>query len=221
MSETTEKSSEILDADARADAHALQNAGIVADPDTLRLMFTDARTHYGWQNKPVSDALLRAIYDLTKWGPTSFNMQPMRLVFVKSQAAKERLKPALPEFNLAKTMSAPVTAIVAHDLAFYERWGQFFPVSDQSGMFRNDKALGDISAFRNATLQAGYFILAARALGLDCGPMSGFDNATVDAAFFAGTQVKSNFLINMGYADTAKIFRRLPRFAFDEVATIL
>ena len=186
----------------------------------LAQLFRDARTHNGFSDAPVPEALLHQAVELAEWGPTSANCLPMRLVFVRSPEGKEKLKPALAPGNLAKTLAAPVTAIVATDFAFYEHLPRLFPHTDAKSWFvGNDQLIHD-TAIRNATLQGGYLILALRAVGLDTGPMSGFDNAKVDAAFFAGTQVKSNFLINIGYGDPAKLFPRSPRFAFDEVARL-
>ena len=207
---------------ARQDVERLRREVVRADHDTLRLMFLDARTHYGWQDRPVSDVQLRQIYDLMKWGPTSMNQQPMRLVFVKSAQAKEKLKPALMDMNVEKVMTAPVTAIIGYDLEFYERLPETFP-HDQSArdIFAGKEALTRANAVRNGTLQGAYFMLAARALGIDTGPMSGFNTTKVDELFFAGTAIKSNFLCNLGYGETVKIFRRLPRLDFDDVAEIL
>lgn len=187
----------------------------------LEQIFSHARTHNFWLPKPVSDELLQAVYEQCKWAPTSANCSPARFVFVKSEAAKQKLKPALSEGNLEKTMTAPVTVIVAADFAFYDKLPQLFPHADAKSWFVGNQALIDSTANRNATLQGAYFMLAARALGLDCGPMSGFDNALVDQAFFAGTNVKSNFLINLGYGDVDKLFPRSPRLAFDEACQIL
>lgn len=188
--------------------------------DALARLFLDGRTHNAWQPRDVPDALLRDLVDLAKWPPTSVNMSPMRLVFVKSEAAKAKLEPLLMESNRAKTMSAPVTAIVGYDLAFYDHLPKLFPAYDAKSWFTGNEEFARTSAIRNGTLQGGYLILAARALGLDCGPMSGFDNAGVDAAFFAGTAVKSNFLLNLGYGDPAGLHPRSPRFSFDEMARI-
>ncbi|RPE75776.1 malonic semialdehyde reductase [Vulcaniibacterium tengchongense] len=187
----------------------------------LDQLFRTARTHNELGGE-VSDETLRRLYELAKWGPTSANMSPLRLVFVKSQEAKARLAPALSEGNRAKTMAAPVTAIVAHDLAFYEKLPYLFPHTDAKSWFDGlPEAELETIALRNGSLQGAYVILAARALGLDCGPMSGFDNARVDAAFFAGTRIRSNFLINLGHGDPAKLFPRSPRLSFDEAARIL
>lgn len=207
---------------AREEALSLQNEAIRADPDTLRLMFLEARTHYGWQDKSVTEATLRELYDIAKMGPTSMNQQPMRVIFVQSQEAKERLRPCLFEGNIPKMMSAPVTAVIAYDLNFYEELPRLFPPNPNAAdIFKNNATAAQINAFRNGSLQGAYFMLAARAVGLDIGGMSGFDNAKVDEEFFHGTSLKSNFLCNLGYADTTKIFRRLSRLEFDEACEIL
>lgn len=187
----------------------------------LDQLFRNARTFNAWLDREVTDAQLHQLYDLLKFGPTSANSSPMRLVFVKSAGAKAKLSPFLSEGNRAKTMAAPVTAIVANDHAFHEKLPQLFPHTDAKSWFEGNQPLIDTTAFRNATLQGAYLILAARAVGLDCGPMSGFDNAGVDAAFFAGTAIKSNFLVNLGYGDASRdLFPRSPRLSFDEACTI-
>jgi 3-hydroxypropanoate dehydrogenase len=191
------------------------------DDRSLDTLFRNARTHSAWLEKPVDDDLLIKLYELMKWGPTSANSSPARLVFVKSQAAKERLLPAMIPSNVDKTLSAPVTVIVAQDHEFYDHLPRLFPHTDARAWFVGNQPLIDTTAFRNAALQGAYLILAARALGLDAGPMSGFDNAKLDAAFFAGTKIRSNFLINLGYGDTGKLHPRNPRLSFDEVARIL
>jgi 3-hydroxypropanoate dehydrogenase len=191
------------------------------DQPALQQMFFDARTHNAWQARDVPDALLRDVVDVLRWAPTSVNMSPARIVFVKSAEAKARLKPSLMDGNVEKTMAAPVTAIIGYDLKFYDHLPMLFPHADAKSWFSGNKEFADLSAFRNGTLQCGYFILAARALGLDCGPMSGFDNAAVDAAFFAGTEVKSNILCNLGYGDPAGLHPRSPRFEFDQMASIV
>jgi 3-hydroxypropanoate dehydrogenase len=195
---------------------------MVMNDDGLDLIFRNARTHTAWLDRPVDDSLLRQVYDLARLGPTSANMCPLRIVFVKSREAKERLKPALDPGNVAKTMAAPVTAILAMDVHFYEQLPKLFPHADARAWFKDlpDNVLEYI-ALRNSSLQGAYFMLAARTLGLDCGPMSGFDNAKVDAAFFAGTTVKSNFLCNLGHGDAAKLHPRSPRLAFDEACKIV
>ncbi len=188
---------------------------------SLDTLFRTARTHSVWQDKPVSDELLRQVYDLMKWAPTSANSSPARVVFVKGEAAKKRLLSAMIPGNEEKTRTAPVTAIIAQDHEFYEKLPQLFPHADARSWFAGNQTLIDTTAFRNATLQGAYLIIAARALGLDAGPMSGFDNAKVDQEFFKGTPIKSNFLINLGYGDVEKLFPRSPRLSFEEAAQIL
>ena len=188
---------------------------------SLDQLFRSARTFNAWLPKEVSDEQLHQLYDLAKFGPTSANSSPMRVVFVKSKAAKAKLEPFLSDGNRAKTMEAPVTAIVATDHEFYEQLPRLFPHADARSWFVGNQPLIDTTAFRNATLQGAYLLLAARAVRLDCGPMSGFDNAGVDAAFFAGTSIKSNFLISIGYGDASRnLFARGPRLAFGEACTI-
>ncbi len=187
----------------------------------LAQLFADARTHNAWQQREVSDAQLQAIYDAMKWAPTSANCSPARIVFVKSADAKQKLAPALAEGNLAKTLAAPVTAIIGSDYAFHEKLPYLFPHADAKSWFDGNQPLIDTTAFRNSSLQGAYLMLAARALGLDCGPMSGFDNAKVDAAFFAGTDIRSNFLINLGYGDPSALFPRSPRLSFAEACQIV
>ncbi|TDL81414.1 malonic semialdehyde reductase [Meridianimarinicoccus aquatilis] len=207
-----------LDNEARSSAAAFQARGLLADETTLQLLFTEARTHYGWQDRDVSEDALRSLYDIAKMGPTSMNQQPMRVIFVRSDAAKDRLEPALFEGNRPKMRSAPVTAIIAYDLNFWEELPNTFPPNpDAQEIFKNNATAAQVNAFRNGTLQGAYFMLAARAVGLDVGGMSGFDNAKVDEEFFHGSSLKSNFLVNLGYADTSKIFRRLPRLDFETV----
>ena len=191
-------------------------------PDScINQLFRAARTHNAWLERDVSDALLHEIIDLAKLGPTSANCSPARFLFVKSRAAKERLKPHLSEGNRDKTMKAPVCAIIGYDLDFYEHLPRLFPHTDAKSWFAGKPEKIFDNAFRNGTLQGAYLIMAARALGLDCGPMSGFDNKGVDAEFFAGTNVKSNFLCNLGHGDASVLFPRSPRFDFDEMAQIL
>lgn len=189
--------------------------------ETLDMIFRTARTHSAWQDRAVRADTLRALYDLMKWGPTSANCSPARILFVQSPTAKEKLLACVAAGNIEKTKTAPVTAIIAHDLEFYEKLPQLFPHTDARAWFVGNPELIAATALRNGTLQGAYFIIAARACGLDCGPMSGFDNAKVDAAFFAGTQWKSNFLCNLGYGDATKLFPRSPRLAFEDACQIV
>ena len=190
------------------------------DARALDVLFHDARTHNGWQDKPVPESLLREVFDLAKMPPTSANCSPMRLVFVSTPAGKERLKPALSPGNIEKTMAAPVTAIIAQDTQFYEHLPMLFPHADAKSWFVGNDAMIQGTMVRNATLQGAYLMLAARALGLDCGPMSGFDPAKLNAEFFPDGRFQANFLCNLGYGDPTKLFTRSPRFAFDDVCTI-
>ena len=186
------------------------------------LVFRNARSHSYWLEKPIDDALLRQVYDLAKMGPTSANMCPLRIIFVKSQAAKERLKPALDPGNVHKTMTAPVTAILGMDIRFYEKLPRLFPHTDARSWFQGlPEQVLEYIALRNSSLQGAYFILAARSLGLDCGPMSGFNNAQVDAEFFAGTTIKSNFLCALGYGDASQLHPRSPRLTFEEACQVI
>ncbi|HKX40921.1 MAG TPA: malonic semialdehyde reductase [Burkholderiaceae bacterium] len=187
---------------------------------TTEQLFDNARTHNGFTAEPIPEAKLKQLYELMKWGPTSANTSPARIVFVKSPAAKEKLLAAVSPGNHDKTKAAPVTAIIATDMEFYEKLPKLFPHADARSWFVGNQAMIDTTAFRNSSIQGGYFILAARALGLDCGPMSGFDNAKVDAAFFAGTPIKSNFLVNLGYGDPSKLFGRSPRLSFEEACRV-
>jgi 3-hydroxypropanoate dehydrogenase len=194
----------------------------VVNDEGLDLLFRAARTQNGWLDKPVDDALLAQVYDLAKMGPTSANMCPMRVVFVKSKAGKEKLKPALDPGNADKTMIAPVTAVIGMDIHFYEKLPALFPHADAKAWFKDlPENVLEYIALRNSSLQGAYFMLAARALGLDCGPMSGFNNQKVDEAFFAGTTVKSNFLCNLGYGDASKLFPRSPRLTFQEACEVV
>jgi 3-hydroxypropanoate dehydrogenase len=190
------------------------------DDAGLDLLFRTARTHNGWQDRPVDEALLRRVWGVARWGPTSANCSPARIVFAVSAAAKDRLRPCLAEGNIAKTMSAPATAIIGHDVAFYDRLQELFPHADARSWFVGNDRLIEATAFRNGTLQGAYFIIAARALGLDCGPMSGFDNDKVDQVFFSGTTIRSNFLCNLGHGDPAKLHPRNMRLSFDEACRI-
>jgi 3-hydroxypropanoate dehydrogenase len=184
-------------------------------------LFAAAHTHNAWQDKPVADELLHRLYNMLRMAPTAMNCSPARIVFVKSRVAKEKLNQALMEGNRAKTMAAPVTAIIGHDTRFYENLPKLMPpIPNARNMFESNAALSDVTAFRNGSMQGAYLILAARALGLDCGPMSGFDNAMVDQLFFAGTNVKSNLLCNLGYGDATGIRPRNPRLEFAEACSI-
>ena len=187
----------------------------------LEQLFLHARTHNHWQDRGVPDSLLRELVDLTKLGPTSANWSPARILFIKSRQAKDRLKPHLSSGNRDKTMAAPVTAIIGYDLKFYDHLTKLFPHDPEArSWFTGSEDGAHRAAFRNGTLQGAYLILAARALGLDCGPMSGFDTAKVDAAFFAGTKIRSNFLVNLGRGDPASVHPRAPRLEFDEACSI-
>jgi 3-hydroxypropanoate dehydrogenase len=204
--------------------------------EALDQLFRQARTYNVWLDRPVSDETLRQLYDLMKWGPTSANGCPARILFLRSKVAKERLRPALMPGNVDKTMAAPVTAILAYDELFYEKLPALFPHNPGfRDVFANAPELAEVTAFRNGTLQGGYFLLAARSLGLDCGPMSGFDNAKVDAEFFTPEacaedasaeipttyRIRSNFLCNLGYGDPAALFPRSPRLTFEEACRLL
>ena len=193
---------------------------VLADA-ALDQLFRTARTQNAFQDRPVEDSQLRALYDLLKWGPTAANSTPARFVFVKSAEAKQKLAPALSDGNLAKTLAAPVTVIVGYDEDFHEQLPYLFPHTDAKSWFDGPREGRHEAAFRNGSLQGAYLMMAARALGLDAGPMSGFDNAKVDAAFFAGTAIKSNFLVNLGHGDPSGVFPRLPRLSFDEAARIV
>jgi nitroreductase len=190
--------------------------------DSLKQIFTEARSFNSWQPTTVSDQTLHEIYDLMKWGPTSANCCPARIVFVKNGPQKEKLLSCLPPTNLEKVKAAPVTAIIAYDENFYDLLPKLMPPAPQyRDVFAKDQALAEATRFRNSSLQGAYFMIAARALGLDCGPMSGFDSKKLDAAFFAETSWKSNFICNVGYGDKSKLFPRLPRLAFDEACRIV
>jgi 3-hydroxypropanoate dehydrogenase len=191
------------------------------DAAALDQLFRQARSHNAWQQKEVPDSLLRELHDVMKWGPTSANSWPMRVVFVKTAAAKARLLPCMAPGNIDKTQSAPVVAIIGMDMAFYDRLPQLFPHTDARAWFVGNQELVNITAMRNSSLQGGYLMLAARALGLDCGPMSGFDNAKVDVEFFRGNMVRSNFICALGYGDASKVHPRSPRPEFDEVHAIV
>jgi 3-hydroxypropanoate dehydrogenase len=190
------------------------------DAESLDRIFRTARTHVAWRDQPVGPELLQEVYELARMGPTSANCCPMRIVFVCSHAAKQRLRPALDEGNVAKTMAAPATAIIGYDLAFPDRLSELFPHEDARSWFEGNDVLIRETAFRNGSLQGAYFIVAARALGLDCGPMSGFDKAMVDRSFFADSTIRSNFLCNLGYGDPAALRPRSPRLGFADACRI-
>lgn len=195
--------------------------GAALDPGALDRLFRAARTWHAWRGGALAEDRLRQVYELMKWGPTSANSSPARFVFVCTEDAKARLRPALSEGNVAKTMAAPATVIVAYDPAFYEALPFLLPQADARSWFAGDAALAEETAFRNSSLQGGYFILAARALGLDCGPMSGFDRAAVDAAFLAELGWKSNFLINVGEGDPSGTYPRNPRLEFAQACRVV
>lgn len=192
------------------------------DQGALDALFNNARSHNKWTDREVSDETLRQLYDLLKFGPTSANSSPARFVFLRGKEAKDKLAPALSSGNLEKTLAAPVVAIVAYDPRFYDQLPRLFPHNpDAKSWFTSNEGLAATTAFRNATLQGAYLIIAARALGLDAGPMSGFDNAKVDEAFLSDRGWRSNFLVNLGYGDPAGLFDRSPRLAFDEACVLL
>ncbi|HTQ13295.1 MAG TPA: malonic semialdehyde reductase [Rhizomicrobium sp.] len=196
--------------------------GAHAIPDeALDVLFRQARTQNRWRDTPVSPAMLMAVYDLMRWGPTSANCSPARFVFVTSPQARDRLKPFLSPGNRDKVVAAPVTAIIGYDLDFAKRLPELFPHEPTAKAWFADPGHAERTAFRNGSLQGAYFLVAARALGLDCGPMSGFDNAGVDREFFAGTAIRSNFICSVGHGDPAGVFPRNPRLSFDEACTIL
>lgn len=206
---------------AQADIRGLRARISGLDGNGLDLLFRQARTFYAWRDKPVGDDLLKRLFDIFIMGPTASNILPARLKFLRSSEAKERLCACVNPGNVPKIMGAPVTAIVAYDTEFYEQSHITFPLRDISGPFRENAALAEKAAFRNGSIQGAYLILAARALGLDTGPMSGFRNPEVDAAFFEGSTYRSNFLCNIGYGDETSVFGRLPRFQFDQICEII
>jgi len=196
------------------------NAAPIGSYATDRI-FIEARTHSEWLKQPISDEDLHRVYDLMKWGPTSANCCPARIVIVKSPEAKEKLLSCMVSTNVEKTKNAPVTAILAYDLEFYEKLPSLFPHGDARSWFFGNKELIETTAFRNGSLQGAYFMIAARALGFDCGPMSGFDNAKVDTAFFKGTACRSNFVCNLGHGDSSKLHPRDIRLDFAEACKIV
>lgn len=208
-----------LRASARAGVRTLRERIARLDGDAIDLILREARSHYAWSDRAVPESLLRKIHDIARMGPTSMNSCPARFVFVRTQQGRERLRPALKPTNVDKMMGAPVTVIIAHDLDFWTRLPELFPHEDRRHLFEGKPEYCEETAFRNATLQGAWLMIAARAAGLDTGAMSGFSNAVVDEAFFAGTRWRSNFLLNLGYADEAALFQRLPRFEFDDVCS--
>ncbi|TDL89128.1 malonic semialdehyde reductase [Meridianimarinicoccus aquatilis] len=219
MNAPTGKELELVREKAQADVRELRGRiGRLSD-DGIDLILRGARSHYAWMDKPIPDALLHELYDITINGPTSMNTLPARFVFVKSPEGKERLAKSLKPANVAKMMGAPVTAIIAYDLDHWKQLPYLFPHEDRRHLFDGKPEYSNDTAYRNGTLQGAYFMIAARALGLDVGAMSGFSNEIVDEEFFAGTSLKSNFLCNIGYADESKLFQKLPRFAFDDVCS--
>ena len=199
----------------------LKNNNESLNESQLNLLFGEARSMNGWQDREVSDDMIKSIYNLTKMGPTSTNCCPARFKFIKSEDQKLKLKESLLPNNIDKVMSAPVIAIIGFDLDFSNNMGKLFPHMDVAPMYKNDEIINYSTAFRNSSLQGAYFMMVSRALGLDCGPMSGFNNAIVDEVFFSGTNIKSNFLCCIGYGDPSKIFMRLPRLDFNEVCEII
>ncbi|MFT4717625.1 MAG: 3-hydroxypropanoate dehydrogenase [Paracoccaceae bacterium] len=191
------------------------------DNDSIDVILRDARSHYAWTDRPVPHELLESIYEITARGPTSMNCCPARFVFVTSPEGKKRLAKSLKEKNIDKMMDAPVTAIIAYDPEFWRELPYLFPHEDRRPHFEGKEQHSEDTAFRNGTLQGAYFMIAARAIGLDVGAMSGFSNAIVDGEFFAGTTLKSNFLCNLGYADESALFQRLPRFSFDQACSMI
>src|SRR4029077_12947701 len=193
----------------------------MTDQELLDLILRKARSHGDFTDKPVPEEALRAAHDLMKWGPTSANSQPMRILYLRSKEAREKLRATLSAVNLDKTLKAPMVALVAHDLRFWENLPRMFHNPDAINWFKDKGAHTEVTAFRNATLQGGYYLLALRAVGLDCGAMSGFDNAKVDAAFFPDGRFKSNFLVNIGYGAGKGIVPRNPRLSFEEACQVL
>lgn len=221
MNAPTEEALDAARAKAQSDHRDLRSRLDQLSDDAIDLILRGARSHYAWSDRPVSDTLIKEIYYITINGPTSMNTLPARFVFVKSPEGKERLAKALKPANVAKMMGAPVTAIIAHDLEFWKELPFTFPHEDRRPFFEGKDQFVADTAFRNGTLQGAYLMIAARAMGLDVGAMSGFSNAAVDEEFFAGTTLESNFLCNLGYADETALFQKLPRFDFDKACTFV
>ncbi|QFT31172.1 putative malonic semialdehyde reductase RutE [Labrenzia sp. THAF82] len=210
-----------LRAEAQATIRDLRDRIETLDNDSIDLILRSARSHYAWQDKPVPPELLEIIYDITAAGPTSMNSCPARFFFVETAEAKQRLAKSLKDKNIDKMMSAPVSVIIAHDVEFWKELPYLFPHEDRRPHFMHKPEHSEVTAFRNGTLQGAYFMIAARAVGLDVGAMSGFSNAIVDEEFFSGTSLKSNFLCNLGYADETALFQKLPRLPFDTACKFL
>lgn len=211
-----------IDLAAQADLEKLHQRAQPLKGEALDLLFDEARTVNGWIDREVSDAQIEKIFDLMKMAPTSANCSPARFVILRSMEAKERVAPMLYGSNRDKTLAAPACVIVGHDLNFYEQLEFLFPQDPKAASwFTSSPELAEETAFRNSSLQGAYMMMAARALGLDCGPMSGFDNKAVDAEFFANSTIKSNFICNIGYGDPETVFKRLPRFSFDDICDVL
>ena len=220
MTELTNEQEKAI-ADAQATFEDIKNTNEPLNKKQLDLLFGQARSMNGWQNKEVSDDMIKSLYELTKMGPTSTNCCPGRFVFIKSQEKKEKLEPALLPNNVPKVMSAPVVAIIGYDLDFSDHMTKLFPHMDVAPMYKGNDEMNVSTAFRNSSLQGAYLMMVVRAMGLDCGPMSGFNNQLVDETFFSDTNIKSNFLCCIGYGDSTKIFQRLPRLDFNEVCKII
>lgn len=221
MSAPSASELEALRAKAQSDHRALRGRIERLSDDAIDLILRNARSHYAWTDKPIPDGVLEEIYDITINGPTSMNTLPARFIFVKSPEAKARLAKSLKAKNVDKMMAAPITAIIAQDMNFWHELPFLFPHEDRRHLFDGNEDYCADTAFRNATLQGAYFMIAARAVGLDVGAMSGFSNAIVDEEFFAGTSLKSNFLCNIGYADETALFQKLPRFSFDKACATI
>ena len=220
MTELTNEQKKAI-ADAQATFEDIKNTSEPLNEKQLDLLFGQARSMNGWLSKEVSDDMVKSLYELTKMGPTSTNCCPGRFVFIKSQEEKEKLEPALLPNTVPKVMSAPVIAIIGYDLDFSDHMTKLFPHMDVAPMYKGNNEMNVSTAFRNSSLQGAYLMMVARAMGLDCGPMSGFNNQLVDETFFSDTNIKSNFLCCIGYGDSTKIFQRLPRLDFDEVCKII
>ncbi|SFR52197.1 malonic semialdehyde reductase [Litoreibacter janthinus] len=219
MNAPTGKELEQARSSAQENHRALHRRISRLSDDAIDLILRDARSHYAWKDQPIADSVLHELYDITINGPTSMNTLPARFVFVKTPEGKARLAKSLKPQNVPKMMGAPVTAIIAHDMDFWKELPFLFPHEDRRHLFDGNPEYCADTAYRNGTLQGAYFMIAARALGLDVGAMSGFSNAIVDEEFFAGTTLKSNFLCNIGYADETALFQKLPRFPFDKVCS--